>query len=239
MKTTKIKLGMPHLNYNGLDETWLFKYLGNIHWDLLRSEVDMYSEDERFYASFFHIQLKFKSSQEAFKENDVLTIKSKLFRYDARVYRSEHTFGGSTMVMDTIFVKKNQTGLVKYIPKHVNPKYGTVEDIGLAEYQQQKKRIFADTSCVNGNRLIFPPANVFNGVKILYCANYLFLVSLSEYVQHQKLFNPIKAIDINYYGNMDVADSLYGRTKLSEDEQSTQTYLTVNNLPISYCEIQR
>jgi probable biosynthetic protein (TIGR04098 family) len=68
----EVKLGMPNLTYYGLDESWLFKFCGNIHWDLLHEIIDVWGEGERFYASFFHIQLKFVNGQDFFKENDVI-----------------------------------------------------------------------------------------------------------------------------------------------------------------------
>jgi len=231
---------MPNLNYNGLDETWLLKFCGSIHWDLLHTEVNVYDEAERFYASFFHIQVDFELSQNQYKENSKLTINSELFKYNDKIYRSIHKFGKSVVIMDTIFVKKTSNGsLTKYKPKQTDTKCRELLDIGMEEHQAGKRKVLMESSMASqGNQLIFPPVNLFNGVKILYCANYLFLVSLSEFVQHKKLFAPIKSINISYYGNMQTTDILYGKTALLDDD-STVTVLTVNNTPIAHCEITR
>lgn len=231
---------MPNLNFNGLDETWLLKFCGSVHWDLLHKEVDVYSEEERFYASFFHIQVYFETDQSQYKENDELKIKSELFKYNDKIYRSIHKFGKSSVIMDTIFVKKATEGsLTKYKPKHTETLCQEITDIGIGEHQDKKRRVLTEGVTFGvGNKLLFPPSNLFNGVKILYCANYLFLVSLSEFVQHKKMFSPIKSINISYYGNMMTTDNLYGKTVLL-DNDSTETILTVRNSPIAHCEIRR
>lgn len=241
-QSNKIKLGMPNLNYHGLDETWLLKFCGSVHWNLLHKEVNVYEGEERFYASFFHIQVLFETNQSAYKENDVLKINSELFKYNDKIYRSVHKFGNSQVIMDTIFVKKGTEGsLTKFKPKHTETMCQEILDIGISEHQDKKRKILLESVTFGkGNHLIFPPSNLFNGVKILYCANYLFLVSLSEFVQHKKMFGPIKTINISYYGNMMPTDILYGKTSLlHEDSENTETTLFVKNLPISYCEITR
>ena len=241
MKVThKIKLGMPNLNFNGLDETWLLKFCGSVHWELLHTEVNVYGEEERFYASFFHIQVDFDINQHQYQENSKLTINSELFKYNDKIYRSIHKFGKSIVTMDTIFVKKTSNGsLTKYKPMQTETKCRELLDIGIGEHQDKKRKVLTESSTASqGNQLIFPPANLFNGVKILYCANYLFLVSLSEFVQHKKLFAPIRSINISYYGNMQTTDVLYGKTVLLDNE-ATVTVLTVNNTPIAHCEITR
>lgn len=240
-KTNKIKLGMPNLNYNGLDETWLLKFCGNIHWELLHKDVNVYENNDRFYASFFHIQVEFDKNQAEFKENDEIKFKSELFKYNDKIYRSVHKFNNSKVIMDTIFVKKGKEGgLTKFKPAPTITKCKEILDIGIDEHQDKKRKIFSEVYHSEGNQLVFPPVNLFNGVKILYCANYLFLVSLSEFTQHKKMFGPIKSINIRYYGNMTSTDTLYGKTSISHAEsESTETVLFVNNAPISYCEIIR
>ena len=237
----KIKLGMPNLTYYGLDESWLFKFCGNIHWDLLHEKIDVWGEGERFYASFFHAQLEFADSQTSFKENDIICIDSELHRYNDKIYRSVHKFNGGTLCMDTIFVKKQEQGsLVKYKPNQSNGKNcKQIDDIGIIEHQAKKKQLLSKSLDVTGNLLSFPPSSLFNGVKILYCANYLFLVSLSEFIECNKLLEPIKGINISYYGNMSISDQLFGKTLVAEDGKSTETILSVNHIPIAYCEITR
>lgn len=230
---------MPNLNYNGLDETWLLKFCGNVHWDLLHEKIDVFGEGERFYASFFHVQLNFDNGQDSFKEGDIVKFNSDLYRYNDKIYRSVHKFSGGELVMDTIFVKKQAQGtLTKYKPKQIDDSVKQINDIGISVYQDKKRNVMNNTTHV-GNVLVFPPSNLFNGVKILYCANYLFLVSLSEFVQHKKMLGPIKEINISYYGNMSPVDILHGRSILLTDEQSTETILSVNNNPIAHCEIKR
>ena len=237
----KIKLGMPNLTYYGLDESWLFKFCGNIHWDLLHEIIDVWADGERFYASFFHMQLKFDNNQNSFKENDVIHFDSELFRYNDKIYRTVHKFDGGTLTMDTIFVKKQEQGsLVKYKPKEINDSTcKQIDNIGIVDHQIKKKQLLVNPLYDVGNLLSFPPSSLFNGVKILYCANYLFLVSLSEFVQFNKILGPIKEINISYYGNMSISDNLYGQSVLLEDEKSTETILSVNYRPIAYCEITR
>lgn len=233
---------MPQLNYNGLDETWLLKTCGGVHWDLLHKDVDVFGEGGRFYASFFHIQIKFELDQSYYTESDTISIKTELFKYNDKIYRSVHTFDNAEVIMDTIFVRKGDEGsLIKYKPKQTESSCKEVLDIGISEHQDRKRRVLQEGVVFGkGNKLIFPPANLFNGVKILYCANYPYLVSLSEFVQHKKMFKPIKTLDISYYGNMTPDQFVYGKTKLVEKgPDSTETLLVVNDTPIAYCEIIR
>ena len=237
---TKIKLGMPQLSYNGLDEIWLFKYCGNKHWGMLEKFVDMNENNDRFYASFFNVSLQFKTDQSAFNENDILTIRSELFEFNTKIYRSVHKFAGCVLTMDTIFVKKTNIGLLeKHTPSTITTKCKPIKDIGIHAFRQTRLVTKFINDPQPGNLLVFPPSTFFNNVKILYFANYLLLVSISEYMQHRSLLLPIQSIIIHYYGNTDITSLLYGRTKLHDDNKSTTTYLTVNNETISYCEIKR
>lgn len=239
-KTTNITLGMPELNYNGLDEVWVLKHCGNIHWDLLKKKVDMYSICGRFYASFFHVSLRFETDQSAFTEQQVISIESELTRYSTKIYRSVHKFNGCVLIMDTMFVKKDDTGaLTKYTPIAEIAGCKRVSDIGLKQYHSKKLIAMSSSEKHQGNLLVYPPSTVFNGVKLLYFANYLYLSLLSEFVQHKMPSTPIKMLDIYYYGNMSYTDSLYGRSVLHDDDISATTYLSINNIPISQCEIYR
>ena len=54
----KLTLGMPHLNYHGLDQVWLSKQLGHRHWELLGDGPAYSKTNERLYASFFCCSIK-------------------------------------------------------------------------------------------------------------------------------------------------------------------------------------
>jgi len=239
---SKIKIGMPHLSYNGLDPVWLLKELGGNHWALLSEAVSFYNETERLYASFFGIEIDFNKGQDHFKENDYLNLKSKIFKFNSQIYRSIHTASvednSATVRLDSIFVKKDLVSglLIRDEPNQVHKNIDSVDRTFLEEHKQIKKKLKGiDQS--EFNILPFSPEAYFNGVKILYCANYLNLVLLSEYRTFNKIQRPIKKINLYFFKNISETDQVFGST--TENGNVYETILLAKNKPIAFCRIER
>ena len=237
MKQT-ITLGMPHLNYNGLDPIWLSKTLGDNHWSLLKDVKRMNQGNERLYASFFAIEIDFNKGQHTFNEYDSIEIDSKIFKFNNMIYRSHHFVkndkNAAQVVMDSIFVKKDLvTGsLVKDEPVAAGRNIESVDSVFMDEHKRLKKEV-SNLSTDDFNLLMFSPETYFNGVKILYCANYFNLALLNEYVTYKTILPPLKKIKLFFFRNISEHDQVYGRTTNVGNEY--QTILISNNKPIGVC----
>ena len=237
-----IVLGMPHLNYNGLDPIWLVKTLGDNHWHLLKDIKRFNQGNERLYASFFACEINFNKGQDSFKEDDTLAINSKIFKFNNLIYRSMHLVSTETssaqIVMDSIFVKKDiATGsLVKDEPVSIAKNIDSVDSVFLDEHKKLKKSL-VNLNISDFNELVFSPETYFNGVKILYFANYFNLVLLNEYITYNKILDPIKKMKVFFFKNITESDKVYGRTV--KTDAGFETILMANNKPIAFCVTQR
>lgn len=235
---------MPHLSYYGLDPIWLSKYLGHRHWSMLHSVPVVSQSNERLYASFFYFYIDFAQGQDQYQENDIVEIDSKLFKYNTQVYRSIHSINNNsnttTATFESIFVRKDSHNkqLIKSDPHglHIST---TVIDASFIEEHTRVKHAVRNLKISNLQltKLQFNPEIYFNGVKILYFANYLNLVFQSEYVHYSYLKNPIKTITAFYFGNIEHTDSVYGAT--IKENNSYTTYLVANNRIIMSCTVTR
>lgn len=236
------ELGMPHLNYNGLDPVWLSKILAEIHWEFLKPISSINDQNQRLYASVFAFEIDFQKGQNYFKEFDNIEIKSKIFKFNNQIFRSEHEIQCSLNTayskIDTIFVKKdlNSNTLIRDNPVHSDQYFEKTENIFLQEHKDIKK-ITEINNSNEYNELPFNPEAYFNGVKILYFANYINLIYLSEYLTFNKILDPIKTIKIFFYGNINPHDKMYGSSK--KEDNNYITILKSHDRIKSYCVITR
>ncbi|MEO8148357.1 MAG: LnmK family bifunctional acyltransferase/decarboxylase [Bacteroidia bacterium] len=93
----KHEINMPQMANSTLSENWLFKELGDIHWELLSKGLNANSaniKDEfgnRLYATFTRIRYA-SASLNNFKENDSLIFQGELKRFGLSTYISEIVF---------------------------------------------------------------------------------------------------------------------------------------------------
>src|SRR5205823_3890130 len=87
-------ISKQHLENSPLSENWLFKELGDIHWELLSKGLKTSSsntKDEtgnRLYATFTRIRI-ISISLNDIKENDTLEFKAELKRFGLSTYISD------------------------------------------------------------------------------------------------------------------------------------------------------
>jgi len=232
-----IEIGMPHLVYHGIDPVWLLKHLGHKHWQLIDHVQPVNKNNQRLYASFFAAKIKFLSGQQSITEKGTMTIDSEIFKFNNLIYRSKHSVNDIEVVLDSIFVRKDkEAGLIKDEPAQSNSNILYTEDTLLEQHGILKRKLTSiDTTLAN--ELVFNPAVLFNGVKILYCANYLSLALLSEWMTYQRLLNPIKQIEIFWFKNINVGDKVYGIS--SNVDSIFETVLVSNSRAIGFCRIYR
>ena len=95
-------LNMPQMAVGGLSESWLFKELGDIHWNMLakalRQPTRLISDSagDRIYATFTRIQLRSSCALGLYQENERIDIYFGISRYGAGLYFSEAMVNGAT-----------------------------------------------------------------------------------------------------------------------------------------------
>lgn len=237
------EIGMPHLNFNGIDPVWLSKSLAEIHWNFLKPISSINEKNQRLYASVFALEIDFGEGQDFFKEFDDAEIKSRIFKFNNQIYRSKHYIGctGNTAnaIIDTIFVKKdlNSGNLIRDYPIQNDEEFAYTDSTFSSEHKEIKKKYSNIQNKGDYKELIFNPEAYFNGVKILYFANYINLVYLSEYLTFNKIQPPIKKIRMFFFSNINPGDKVYGLS-LKKDS-SYETVLRSEKGIMSYCMITR
>ena len=240
---TTFTLGMPHLNYHGLDQVWLSKELGHRHWELLTNGPALTKDNERLYASFFCCSLDFNQGQDRYKEGNQLTLESKLLKFNTQIYRSVHSIttdrNVGTAIFDSIFVRKDMsTNLLVRDDPHTNVnEIAQTEFVFIEEHKKLKKELRTQTFNDNLVELQFNPETFFNAVKILYFANYLNLISQCEFLCYPEIKKPIKKIMTYYFANINPDDKVLGITTQEGDNYVTR--LIANNKAIAVCTITR
>ena len=201
----RFELGMPHLIYNGLDPIWLSKTLAESHCAFLKPISSINEKNQRLYASVFALELDFNKGQDFFKEFDHCEIQSSIYKFNNQIYRSTHnvtcTANIANAIVDTIFVKKDLTSgtLTRDMPVESNIEFQKTNSVFSSEHKELKKNLSEIQNRDQYRELIFSREAYFNGVKILYFANYLNLVYLSEYHTFNQILNPIKKLKIFFF----------------------------------------
>jgi len=239
VKTSKqtLQLGMPNLNSRGLDEIWLLKFLGDMHWKMLDQILEP-SGPRSFYASFFDIQINFSDSQAAFEEFQTFEINSSLKKLNNKIYTSYHEFHGATATMSSIFITVDQQGQVQ---KYTNSEWcepDTALKTCIDSFKTTKKSMSYTNAKSQCNKIVLPFRLLFNNANILYFANYMLLVAQSEMLDSIDTVRPIRSLRISYFKNMVPSDSIEAYSKLTDESLST-TQIFVNSEPMWLCEILR
>lgn len=229
-------LNMPQMALSGLSESWAFKELGDVHWDMittfLRAPSSAIRDDlgDRLYATFTRFRLQASPTLRAFRENAALEIASSLERFGGSMFFSKHEIGTDdaachATVMST-FAKYGERGkntsLIKGSPTLIDPE--TVPSLAEfpefgTEYRARRTRD-PDTSIFECEYEILPPHDI-NGVGLLYFAAYptIFDLCLENYEGKGFLMNHSTAEkDIFYFANSEPNDTLVFKLHKSEQE---------------------
>jgi probable biosynthetic protein (TIGR04098 family) len=242
MSSIQVKLGIPQLSYHGLDQTWLFKTLGQIHWDLI-SDRPLFAGNERLYASFFFCELDFGAGQHQFFESDQLEIETDLYKVNRSIYQTKHRFFNNKNLghatFETIFVKKTQgcSKLQKDIPDYKSDNIPIAIKNSVDEYKTVRQENCLVKDFNNFVNLQYNPESYFNCVKILYFANYLNLVSQSEFIHFPYIKSPIKNIKIYYFSNVNENETIKALT--TKDGDVYVTLLTTGDRVLAKCIVEK
>lgn len=195
--TRKHKVNMPQMANSALSENWLFKELGDIHWELLSKGLNTQSgniKDElgnRLYATFTRICFS-TSSLKDFKENETIFFAGEIKRFGFSTYisevvfknekqKSEATLMTSFSTRDSIdnsklfksqpTVAENPVAEFNSTPEILND-YRLLRKGLLETFKMSREEFILSSSFVHESNYNINPFYEINGVGLLYFASY-------------------------------------------------------------------
>ena len=207
----KIRINMPQMAIESLSENWLFKEIGDIHWDLLckgLNTTSLHLKDElenRLYATFVRITISSAIALNQFIENDEIEISSGIKRFGQGMYFSDISInslaGNLEAKLMTSFSIRNDTDnkkLVKSQPhssQNLITEHASMPEFGnhyrLIKKGELKEIVLAKHIFPIIDSVIFEtiyelnPYYDLNGVGLLYFAAYPIINNVCE----AKFFN--------------------------------------------------
>lgn len=201
------QINMPQMALTGLSENWLFKEIGDFHWNVLCQGLGTDSsriQDEfanRLYATFVRIRLINSTHLRDFKENESLSMRTQMSRYGNSMYFSDLKIQGDegkhidAQLMTTFSYrnKEDNKSLKKGQPFGVN---NTIEAVGaMPAFGQQYRflrkgelpqvELLGEVFNVTDEELHQRPYEInpyldLNGVGLLYFAAYPIINDVCE-----------------------------------------------------------
>jgi probable biosynthetic protein (TIGR04099 family) len=225
-----VVLGMPHLCFGGLSETWLLKECGHRHWFLLAHAAGRDVPDfrdasgEPIYAAFVSVSVR-ESRFHAAREHDELAFEAQLARFSRARFVSQHRLAVrglpiGEVVMTSTFVRRTRPGSNRSIARAELPSPPAVEHAPhLDRYQEMIGRLrhgrwtrhmglrHANTPVLNRLAIDPCPSQDFNGADFLYFSSFQAFVDRAEHAFFR--LNPrttTRHRDIVYHGNIEPGD---------------------------------
>ena len=220
---------MPQMAVGGLSESWLFKELGDIHWNMLAKALGQPtrlisdSAGDRIYATFTRIQLRSSCALGIYKENERIDIDAGMSRHGAGLYFSDAMANGATGSIQarlmSSFSKFGATGsntslfkgLPELPPDCAIPALADVPEFG-RDYQGRRAETLAPPIFECEYEIM--PSHDINGVGLLYFAAYPMIDDICAARHAGRRYATglsTRSRDIFYFGNSDADDKLIYR----------------------------
>ena len=232
-------IDMPQMALSGLSEAWLFKELGDIHWqmitDFLQSPSSAIADDEgdRLYATFTRLYLEATPKLRDFKENDTLALSSSLQRYGGSFFFGTHELsaqdvGCRAQTMST-FAKYGERGkntsLIKGTPTLPDPdSVPSMEAFPAFGTEYRVRRGEDPAEAIFECEYEILPSHDINGVGLLYFAAYptIFDLCLEKFEGKGFLIEySTVSKDLYYYANSEPTETLIFRVHTRDEENDT------------------
>jgi len=234
-------LNMPQMARGGLSEAWLFKELGDVHWNILAKALGQPSRllsdsaGDRIYATFTRIQLRSSCAFGDYEENERIDIDAGMSRYGAGLYFSEAMVSGATGSIQarlmSSFSKFGATGsntslfkgLPELPPDCIIPALPEVPEFG-RDYQERRVEPLAPPIFECEYEIM--PSHDINGVGLLYFAAYPMIDEICAARHAGRTYATgfsTRYRDVFYFGNSDADDKLIYRLHRSAgDDESVE-----------------
>src|SRR5580700_10251578 len=222
-------LNMPQMAVGGLSESWLFKELGDIHWNMLAKALGQPtrlisdSAGDRIYATFTRIQLQSSCALGDYKENERIDVDSSMSRHGAGLYFSDAMANGITGSIQARLMSSfskfgasgSNTSLFKGLPELPPdcgiPALGEVPEFA-RDYQGRRAETLAPPIFECEYEIM--PSHDINGVGLLYFAAYPMIDDICAARHAGRAYATAlstRSRDIFYFGNSDADDKLIYR----------------------------
>ncbi|AEI96549.1 hypothetical protein RLO149_p630410 (plasmid) [Roseobacter litoralis Och 149] len=232
-------IDMPQMALSGLSEAWLFKELGDIHWQMITEFLQSPSSalanetGDRLYATFTRLYLEVTPKLRDFQENDMLELSSTLQRYGASFFFGMHDLraqgaGCRAQTMST-FAKYGERGkntsLIKGTPTLVDPdSVPSVAEFPAFGIQYRDRRGTEPAEAIFECEYEILPSHDINGVGLLYFAAYPTIFDLCfEKFEGKGFLIDYSTVskDLYYYTNSEPTETLIFRVHSREEDKET------------------
>jgi probable biosynthetic protein (TIGR04098 family) len=230
-------LNMPQMALGGLSESWLFKQLGDLHWELIctglggRSHELVDGKGDRLYATFTRLRVESSHPMTAYGENETLEINGGLSRFGPGIYFSQtegacrdktiratimSSFAKRGSLTDNTSLLKGQPAIP---PGCAIPELAEMPRFGL-DYRDRRSGLVPPSLFETTYNII--PCHDINGVGLLYFAAYPSIADICElrYIGRGNRWAAQASTtsrDVCYFANCDMEDSILYRVHARRD----------------------
>jgi probable biosynthetic protein (TIGR04098 family) len=219
--TRSFNINMPQMAMGGLSESWLFKELGDMHWQMLTDGLQSPSSalcdgsGNRLYATFTRISVAI-AALSSYQENGLFILTGEISRFGGGMFFSEIDVTSGRAQLMSSFSKRGENGsnvaLLKEQPK-IPPNCKIAEHSSLPPICEEYRAVRAadlPDSIFSCDYEIVPQHDV-NGVGLLYFAAYPIISDICESrFASPKNSSTIKR-DVFYFSNCDPDETLVFR----------------------------
>ena len=239
-------LNMPHMALSGLSESWLWKQLGDVHWEMICSGLDTPSHalvdgnGDRLYATFTRLRVEMSAPLTAFAENDRLDLSGGIARLGAGLFFSDvvATSGGKAVkasIMSSFarrgMLTSNATllkGQPAIPPSCQITELGHMPEFGRG-YRDRRSTALPAAQFECEYEII--PGHDINGVGLLYFAAYPSITDICElkYIgrgNQWALEASVTGRDIYYFANCDIDDRIFYRVHSRRQQDNVVEFQT-------------
>jgi probable biosynthetic protein (TIGR04098 family) len=230
-----LTLNMPQMALSGLSEAWLFKELGDMHWNLITNFLGLDSSritdegGDRLYATFTRFLLEVDPCLRDFSENAPLALSSQLSRFGGSLYLGDHdvTSDGARARAQTMstFAKYGERGkntsLMKGTPVIPDPdsvpSLSSFPDFS-TEYRTRRGTLREDVLFECDYDMLAP--HDINGVGLMYFAAYPTVFDLCiERMEGRGFLTAHSTMlkDICYFANSEPTETLVFKMHAREE----------------------
>jgi len=225
-------VGMPQMAMSGLSESWLFKELGDIHWQMITDGLNCPSSElqdgngNRLYATFTRISLQSRPLS-SYRENSTLDMRGRIERFGGGIFFSRIDLtGGRAQIMSSFSMRGesgSNTSLLKgqpaIPPGCTIPSLPQMPEFGAA-YKKVKAQPRGDALFTTEYQIV--PQYEINGVGLLYFAAYPMISDICEARFGGMDDMSTTSRDIYYFSNSDPREALVFRLHAREADGRTQ-----------------
>jgi len=246
--TRRYKIGMPQMAVGGLSENWLFKEIGDFHWNLLSSGLGVESSQmfdgsgNRLYATFTRFRVETDTPWNAYGENEDLVITGSIARYGSGQFIG--TFKGTSGTKSfsatvlTSFSARSSEGSNSDLRKGqpVIPPNCPIPALAdkpafVQEYQERRAQRDNTKEAVFSRPYEINPYVDINGVGLLYFAAYPTIADFCEIGHFGRRWPEVASTqirDIFYFANSDANEVLrYSIQSLEAEGSAIRTQATI------------